>query len=142
VRAAAIRRAGLCASILWTGCLAWTSQVLAAETSPGASSPGSESAATDQMVEVWVILSEPALATLPREATEQRTALREKILKQQNEVMTHLAALGATESGRTQQMSNALAVKLPAAAVERAKSIEGVVMVRPVTHRNHINDRR
>lgn len=96
----------------------------------------------DQIVEVWVILSEPALATLPREAAEQRAALREKILKQQNEVMTHLAALGATESGRTQQMSNAIAIKLPAAAVERAKSIEGVVMVRPVSHRNRINDQR
>lgn len=90
------------------------------------------------MVEVWVILSEPALATLPREATEQRAVLREKIRKQQDEVMAHLAALGASESGRTQQMSNAIAVKLPAAAIERAKTIEGVVMVRPVTHRNRI----
>jgi hypothetical protein len=91
-------------------------------------------------VEVWVVLSEPALATLPREATEERGALRERILRQQNDVMAQLAALGATESGRTQQASNALAVRLPAAAIQSVKKIDGVIGVRPVSHRNRIAD--
>jgi hypothetical protein len=91
-------------------------------------------------VEVWVVLSEPALATLPRDAVEERVALRDRILRQQNDVMAQLAGLGATESGRTQQASNALAVRLPAAAIQSVKKIDGVIGVRPVSHRNRIAD--
>jgi hypothetical protein len=100
----------------------------------------SRSDSKHDFVEVWVVLSEPALATLPREATEERGALRERILRQQNDVMVQLAALGATESGRTQQASNALAVRLPAAAIQSVKKIDGVIGVRPVSHRNRIAD--
>lgn len=93
-----------------------------------------------RLVEVWIVLSEPALATLPREATERRTALRRRIVVQQNDVMAQLQALGAIESARVQLVRNAIAVRLPPAAIERAKNIEGVVGVRAVSHRNRIND--
>lgn len=92
------------------------------------------------LVEVWVVLSEPALVTLPREATEQRTALRRRIVRQQDLVMAQLAALGAIESARVQQVRNAIAVQLPPAAIDEAKKIEGVVGVHPVSHRNRIGD--
>lgn len=91
-------------------------------------------------VEVWVVLSEPALVTLPREATEQRTALRRRIVRQQDLVMAQLVALGAIESARVQQVRNAIAVRLPPAAIEKAKKIEGVVGVHSVSHRNRIGD--
>lgn len=96
------------------------------------------SMASHDWVEVWVVLSEPALATLPRDAIEQRAALRKRILKQQDEVMVHLAALGAIESARVQQVRNAIAVRLSPAAVEGAKKIDGVIAVRRVSERNRI----
>lgn len=116
-----------------------------ADALPVRSSTDSFESATDskamhEIVEVWVVLSEPALSTLPRDATEQRSALRERIRKQQNDVMAQLVALGAAETGRTQQVSNALAVTLPAAAIEAVKKIDGVIKVRIVTHVNRIND--
>jgi hypothetical protein len=92
------------------------------------------------LIEVWVVLSEPALATLPAHATEQRAALQRLIVKQQDEVMAQIAALGGTESGRVQQVSNALAVQLPASALPRVKKIGGVTSVHPVSHRNRIDD--
>ena len=95
---------------------------------------------TPGFVEAWVVLSEPALATLPIEAAEQRAALQQRIVKQQNDVMTRLAALGATESGRIQHVSNAIAVKVPEAALESVKKIDGVTSVRIVSHRNRIDD--
>ncbi len=90
-------------------------------------------------VEVWVVLSEPALASLPRDAQEQRAALRERILKQQNKVMAQLVALGATESGRIQHTENAVAVSVPAAAIESVRKIDGVTGVRSVSDRNKID---
>lgn len=92
------------------------------------------------LVEVWVVLSEPALATLPREATEQRTALRRRIVLQQDAVMAQLVALGAIEAARLQQVRNAIAVRLPPAAIEKAKKIEGVVGIHAVSHRNRVGD--
>ncbi|HEY5808919.1 MAG TPA: hypothetical protein VIT67_13170 [Povalibacter sp.] len=105
-------------------------------------SPGTETGSnlTQDVVELWVVLSEPALASLPREATGQRAVLRERIIRQQDAVMSQLFALGATESGRVQQTSNALAVTLPVAALERVKKIDGVIAVRAVKHRYRIND--
>jgi hypothetical protein len=92
------------------------------------------------LVEVWVVLSEPSLATLPVEATQERAALHQRIVKQQDEVMAQLLALGAIESGRTQQVSNAIAVQLPSAALQSVKKIQGVTGVHPVSHRNRIGD--
>lgn len=116
----------------------------AADPLPGSSTdaadPQSRPVNSPESVEVWVALSVPALASLPAEATEQRAALRERILEQQNDVMEKLVALGAVESGRLQQVSNALAVRLPVAAIPNVKKIDGVTAVRPVTHRNRIGD--
>jgi hypothetical protein len=86
-------------------------------------------------VEVWVVLSEPALASLPREADQERAALLQRIVRQQNDVMAQLAALGAVETARIQQVLNALAVRLPADAIPRVKEIPGVRDVRGVHHR-------
>jgi hypothetical protein len=97
-------------------------------------------AAEPDPVEVWVVLSEPALATLPRDANKERNAARGRIQRQQDDVMAQLATLGAVESARVQHSQNALAVRIPPAAVERARKIEGVIAIRSVTHRNHIGD--
>jgi hypothetical protein len=92
----------------------------------------------DDLVEVWVVLSEPALATLPVDATSQRAALQQRIVQQQDRVMARLVELGATESGRIQQVSNAIAVRVPVAAIESIKSIEGVTSVYEVSSRNRV----
>jgi len=97
--------------------------------------------ASNQVVEVWVVLSEPALASLPRDAKEERAALRERIITQQNNVVVLLVALGATPSGRIQHTENAVAIRLPAAAIESVKKIDGVIAVRPVSDRNRIDSR-
>jgi hypothetical protein len=96
---------------------------------------------SNQVVEVWVVLSEPALASLPRDAKEERAALRERILMQQNNVVAQLVALGATLSGRIQHTENAVAIRLPAAAIESVRKIDGVIDVRPVSDRNRIDSR-
>lgn len=90
------------------------------------------------LVEVWVVLSEPALATLPRDANEQRSALRERLVRQQDDVMAQLAALGAVELARVQRVRNAIAVRIPPAAIDGAKKISGVTAVHAVSHRNRI----
>ncbi len=95
---------------------------------------------SSDLVEVWVLLSEPALATLPRDANEQRSALRRRLERQQDDVMAQLAALGAIELARVQQARNAIAVRIPPAAIDSAKRISGVTAVRPVSHRNRIGE--
>jgi hypothetical protein len=97
-------------------------------------------AADADPVEVWVVLSEPALATLPRDANKKRNELRQRIDRQQNDVMSQLAALGAVESARVQHTRNALAVRIPRSAIDSARKIEGVISIRRVTHRNRIGD--
>jgi hypothetical protein len=92
------------------------------------------------LMEVWVVLSEPALATLPTDAIEQRAARQRIIVKQQDEVMAQIVALGGMESGRVQQVSNALAVRIPASVLPSVKKIPGVTSVYPVSHRNRIDD--
>lgn len=97
--------------------------------------------ASPQAVEVWVVLSEPALASLPSDAAaNERTELRRRIERQQDDIMAQLAALGAVESARVQGVRNALAVRLPPAAIESAKKIPGVISVHPISHRNRIDD--
>jgi hypothetical protein len=93
-----------------------------------------------QTVEVWVMLSEPALASLPRDATKERADLRRRIERQQDDIMKQLAALGAVESARVQVVRNAIAVRLPPAAIESAKKIKGVTGVHAISHRNRIDD--
>ena len=94
-----------------------------------------------QMIEVWVVLSEPALASLPRDAAPgARTELRQRIKRQQDDIMKQLAALGAVESARVQAVRNAIAVTLPPDAIESAKKISGVISVHTISHRNRIDD--
>jgi hypothetical protein len=102
--------------------------------------PEAPLAADADPVEVWVVLSEPALATLPRDANKERNALRQRIDRQQDDVMAQLAALGAVEGARVQHTRNALAVTLPPAAIDRASKIQGVISIRRVTHRNRIGE--
>lgn len=96
--------------------------------------------ARPDLVEVWVVLSEPALATLPRDANEQRSALRQRVVRQQDDVMAQLAALGAVEIARVQWARNAIAVRISPAAIDSAKKISGVTAVHAVSHRNRIGD--
>ena len=94
-----------------------------------------------QTVEVWVVLSEPALASLPRDAAdEQRAELRRRIERQQDDIMRQLTALGAVESARVRVLRNAIAVRLPPAAIDSAKKIPGVISVHTISHRNRIDD--
>jgi hypothetical protein len=81
---------------------------------------------------VWVDLDLPELASVPREDRAERAALRKRILVQQDAVMARLRELGATEEARIQQVRNALAVRLPGAALGAARSIPGVRRVRAV----------
>jgi hypothetical protein len=89
-------------------------------------------ASPDAMVDAWVVLSLPELASLPREAAAERQALQARIEQQQDEVMAALRALGAVELARVQQLRNALAVRLPLAQVPAARAVSGVRAVQPV----------
>jgi hypothetical protein len=87
------------------------------------------------MIDIWVDLSLPALATLPRDDRTGRSALRERIAHQQDAVMAQLSALGASELARVQQLRNALAVRLPKAVRDEARRIPGVQGLRVVRDR-------
>ena len=91
-----------------------------------------------QSVEVWVELSEPALASLPRDQTAARAAQLQRIAEEQDRVMMQLHRLGAVERARLQTVRNALAVTLPAAALEQARAIVGVRSVQAVQHRHRL----
>ena len=94
---------------------------------PLACAPAGEAVASQAVcVSVWVVLEWPELASLPREHTAERDALRRKILAQQDEVMGRLRELGAVEQARVQQVRNALAVRLPRAQLDAARQIPGV----------------
>jgi hypothetical protein len=87
----------------------------------------------DATVEVWVQLSLPELASVP---AADRDAARRRIAQQQDAVMAALRELGAIEQARVQVVRNALAVRLPRAALEQARGIDGVRTVTPVRHRD------
>jgi hypothetical protein len=94
-----------------------------------------------QTVEVWVVLSEPALVSLPRDAgANERAELLRRIERQQDDIMKQLAALGAVESARVQRVRNAIAIRIPPAAIDGAKKIDGVIGVHAISHRNRIED--
>jgi hypothetical protein len=118
-------------------------QAMAAEPPSGPASralePTAPAGKIDNLVEVWVVLSEPPLATLPADATSQRAALQQRIVRQQDRVMARLAELGASESGRIQHVSNAIAVRLPTTAIESVRTIDGVTSVYPVNSRNRVH---
>jgi hypothetical protein len=88
--------------------------------------------AAEPWVEVWIDMDLPALAQLP---AADRVAAATRIREQQDAVMQQLQALGAVEQSRVQLVRNALAVRMPAAAIPQARHIDGVRGVRPVRHR-------
>lgn len=96
-----------------------------------AAAPRGAAGADDATVDVWVQLSLPALASAP---AAERAAARQRIAQQQDAVMAALRELGATEQGRVQTVRNALAVRLPRAALEQARRIDGVRRITPVRH--------
>lgn len=77
-------------------------------------------------VNVWVQLSEPALAS--------RASEPDAIQKQQHEVLAQLQALGAVELGRVRHALNALAVSIDPSKLPEVKRIPGVRSVSPVKH--------
>ena len=87
-----------------------------------------------RQVLVWVDLDLPELASVPSNQRAERMALRANILAQQDAVMARLRELGATEEARIQQVRNALAVRLPGAALDAARRIPGVRRLRAVRH--------
>jgi hypothetical protein len=88
---------------------------------------------------VWVELSEPALARLPRDQVAARAAQLRRIVEEQDRVMVQLHRLGAVERARVRTVRNALAVTLPTAVLDRARAIDGVRAVRVVQHRNRVS---
>jgi hypothetical protein len=80
----------------------------------------------------------PPLSTQPAQNREARAALRARIEKQQDDVMSQLAALGAKESARVVEVRNAIAVRIPASAIADARALPGVIKVRAVKHRQRM----
>ncbi|MGH8179184.1 MAG: hypothetical protein ACREV5_23230 [Steroidobacter sp.] len=78
------------------------------------------------------------MSTLSGANLEARDALRTRITKQQDEVMSHLAPLGAEELARVVQVRNAIAVRIPSSQLTQARAIPGVVKVRVVKHRKRM----
>lgn len=90
-------------------------------------------------LEVWVDLSVPPLSTQSAQNREARAALRARIERQQDEVMSQLTALGATESARVIEVRNSIAVRIPSSALTRARTLPGVIKVRAVKHRQRMS---
>jgi hypothetical protein len=90
--------------------------------------------------EFWLDLSEPALASIGHDRPAERAALLARIERQQDEVLARVRELGGEETARIKEVRNAVAVKLPAQTAARARQIPGVLRVRPVQHRNRIDD--
>lgn len=90
-------------------------------------------------VEVWIDLAMPVLVPSPLAPASSRSAYRRAVQTLQTTLSEQLRALGATELARVQLVRNAIAVELPASAVDAARLLPGVLRVRPVTHRNRID---
>jgi len=73
-----------------------------------------------ELVEVWVVLSEPPVAG------SQAAGQLERVTRQQDQVMADLRALGATELARVALANNALAVTIDSSKLSEAKRISGV----------------
>lgn len=110
---------------------AWTARPAragAAAAQASAPSTGTSNA----WLELWVVLTVPDLASLPREMTAERAALRERILAQQDQVMASLQALGAVELARVQTLRNAMAIRLRASQLPAARALPGVMSIHVV----------
>jgi hypothetical protein len=85
-------------------------------------------------VEVWLDLSEPALANVPQGDRNARKSQRQRIIVEQDRVASALQALGGVERGRVQLLRNSIAAELPRDQVDAARRIPGVRAVRLVRH--------
>ncbi len=112
--------------------------VAGASSQPSAPTSGGE---FSQHREYWLDLSEPALTSIGPDRPAERDALLARIERQQEVVLARVHELGGAETARLKELRNAVAVTLPAQAVPEAARIPGVLRVRPVQHRNRIDDR-
>lgn len=92
-------------------------------------------AASDDTVEVWIDLSEPALAAAAANDDAARAELVQRIERQQADVAQKLRELGAREEARVRVVRNAIAVHIAPARLDAARAIPGVIGVSPVRHR-------
>jgi hypothetical protein len=90
-------------------------------------------------LEIWIDLSVPSLSTQSAQNREARAALRARIERQQDEVMSQLTALGATESARVIEVRNSIAVRISSSALTQARTLPGVIKVRAVKHRQRMS---
>jgi hypothetical protein len=103
----------------------------------GERSPATERAARQRrpdaqgLILVWVDLDLPPLASMAEAGAAERDALRARVRSQQEAVMARLVELGAIEQSRVRHVRNALAVRLPPAQIDAARSIPGVKSVSP-----------
>jgi hypothetical protein len=119
---------------------ATTRTLPAAVPGPEQAEPGSrDTTPAGGRVEVWVDLTLPALAAAPMASAPSCKDRRHALGAQQAAVAEQLRALGATELARVQLVRNAIAVELPASAVDAVRKLPGVLRVRPVTHRHGID---
>lgn len=93
--------------------------------------PVSRTKPQQPILEVWVELTLPPTAGVPQ---AERAAHYLRIVEQQNQVMAELERLGAVERARVQHSRNAIAVRMPTDALDRARAISGVKTVQVVRH--------
>ena len=67
-----------------------------------------------------------------------RSAYRHALEAQQSRLSGQLRALGATELARVRLFRSAIAVELPASAVDEVRKLPGVLQVRPITHLHRV----
>lgn len=127
----ATRRLAACAALRWLG---------AAAAAAATWVPGSVAAAGETRVEVWIELS--ATPPRPDASSAVRAAALRDIDAQQAALVAALQALGGVERGRVRLVRNAVAMDLPAHAVEAASAWPGVKGVRVVQHRMRIEPER
>ena len=87
-------------------------------------------AAGDRWVERWVDLTEPLPADADTAAEASRR--RARVEQQQRKIGKTLAALGAVELARIRHARNAIAVRLPASALDAVRALPGVRRLRPL----------
>jgi hypothetical protein len=136
------RFTNLLCCVLITSSAELASHAAASSETPSQSSCASTSrlaARVEEELEVWIDLSVPSLSTQSAQNREARAALRARIEKQQDEVMSQLAALGATETARVMEVRNSIAVRIPPSALTQARALPGVIKVRAVKHRQRIS---
>jgi hypothetical protein len=138
----AARFTNLLCCVLLTSSAELASQAAASSESPpqgSCSSTARSAARAEEELEVWIDLRVPSLSTQSAQNRDARAALRARIEKQQDEVMSQLAALGAKETARVIQVRNSIAVRIRSSALTQARALPGVIKVRPVKDRQRMS---